>query len=219
MDCFSRPLPPFDSSDWLFLSLLILLINCFSLSFDSSDWLSLSLLILLFGFSSLLILLIGFPPFWFFFLCLINILHHWLILFDWSSSYLVLLFNCISLLDLLFDCFFLPIWFLPFDSLSLSLSLSISLSRFLLIGCSSLCWFLLSWLFLLTDSSIRFRLKWFDLVWLCFVWMISLFGWLTMMVFAPLSMMTTHFGCWSPLILLSVDLVYFSGLICNKLKD
>jgi len=46
----------------------------------------------------------------------------------------------------------------------------------------------------------------------------SLFDWLIMMVLAALSTKITHFGCCSPLVLLTALLVYFSGLICNKLK-
>lgn len=37
-------------------------------------------------------------------------------------------------------------------------------------------------------------------------------------VLVTLSMTKTHFGCCSPFVMLSTDLVYFYGLICNKLK-
>jgi len=46
----------------------------------------------------------------------------------------------------------------------------------------------------------------------------ALFDWLMVMVLAALSMKITHFGCCSSLVLLTTDLVYFSGLICNKFK-
>jgi len=63
-----------------------------------------------------------------------------------------------------------------------------------------------------TDSFV-----WFDLTWF-FSLDGSLFDWLIVMVFADLSTMITHCGCCSLFVELTVDLVYFSGLICNKLK-
>ena len=45
-----------------------------------------------------------------------------------------------------------------------------------------------------------------------------LFDWLMVIVLAALSTKITHFGCCFPLVLLTADLVYFSGLLCNKFK-
>lgn len=139
----------------------------FFLPFDCSDWLECFSPYCFFDWLSLSLLIVSLslsPP------------------FD-SSVWLVL-----SLLILLFD------WYSPSLASFVWLLLSPYLVSFVWLPLS-LYWFLFFCLGCFTaGSSIWFGLKLFDLVWLGYVWMVALFGWLIVIVLTALSAKITHFG-------------------------